>query len=114
MLNAAKNARVFGYLIFASGLLNLVSYFSMMNRFSLLVSIITLISCMMTLVVGFGLISKKVWSIYGLGALTLYEILIVFYNNSVGKSPNIGKAIELGILIVLFFWFYGGKKDFVK
>lgn len=114
MLDAAKNAKVIGYLFFLFGLIDLISTLSSASEYTSAAVAISLIGSVGGLVVGFGLIKTRSWAVYGVGALAIYRILLIFYNYSVGASPSIGVLFMLAINIILFFWFYSSKKKFKK
>lgn len=114
MLKAEKNAKVIGYILFILNLIDLISALSTASEFEGSAVALSLIGSIGGLVVGYGLIKTKVWSIYGVGALAVYRLLLIFYNSSVGFSPTTGVLIMFAINVLLFFWFLSAKSKFKK
>lgn len=114
MFDGAKNAKIIGYLLFIFSLIDLVSMFGSASEYTMSAVVLSLIGSIGSLIVAYGLIKTKIWSIYGIGMLALYRIVLIFYNNSVGSSASLGVLFMLGVNIILFFWFLSAKKNFKK
>lgn len=114
MLNPAKNARAIGFLLFIGSLLGIISLIGALNEYTPLAIFISTVTEIIVLVVAYGLIKNKVWSIYGIGAIAILKVLTILYNYTLNLEPTRGSLVALAIYIILFFWFYSGKKEFKK
>ncbi len=107
MLDPVKNAKVIGIIFEIFAVLDLLS--SLSSGVPILIGLSSGL-----LVVGFGLIRKKLWAVYGLGVLTLIRLVITILYVAQGEVASTGMYMTIVIFALLFFWFFSARKRFIK
>ena len=112
MLDAAKNAKSFGYFLFIVSLIGLINLLLKIHQYSFVSSALAVVISISTIIVSYGMTQKKSWSIYGLALLALYELCYVFYLNFSLNKLTPAPIVTFAIYLILFFWFYSAKSKF--
>jgi hypothetical protein len=104
-LDPVANAKALSFIFFAPAILSILRLPSRFDLTSFIINIIYII-------IGYGLWKTKRWSIYALGGLTVYNILMLGLTKNDNYLINVAMVIGIIINISLFFWFYPLRSKF--
>ncbi|KKS12271.1 MAG: hypothetical protein UU67_C0055G0006 [Candidatus Daviesbacteria bacterium GW2011_GWB1_41_5] len=71
-----------------------------------------LVIAIFTLAIGLGLYKSKTWSVFGLGALGIFQLVMLLLYAPSEELVSPISWLRIVIYIGLFIWFYSSRKRF--